>query len=210
MDQRQSKRAQKTREQIREAAQRLFLQNGYLATSTDAILAEAGVSSKETLYRHYGSKEELFVAVLSHMTLEQPGLSEHLAEIAIPRDIAMLRQALTTIAHEILLIMMQPEYIALLRIVIAEMTHFPQLGSLFRQTVPQRGFLILSQLLQQAREQNIIADIDIDATIHTLIGGLLAYLLTDIVFAEEVAQRSQSQMLERSDAVVEIIMQALS
>ena len=76
MEHRQNTRAQQTRERLRAAAHRLFLQQGYLATSIDAILAEAGISSKETLYRHYANKEALFVDVLSHLTMEQPGFSE--------------------------------------------------------------------------------------------------------------------------------------
>ena len=52
MEHRQHARVQQTRERLRVAAHRLFLQQGYLATSIDAILAEAGTSSKETLYRH--------------------------------------------------------------------------------------------------------------------------------------------------------------
>src|SRR5437867_2615178 len=63
MENRQNTRAQQTRERLRAAAHRLFLQQGYLATSIDAILAEAGISSKETLYRHYANKEALFVDV---------------------------------------------------------------------------------------------------------------------------------------------------
>ena len=55
-----STRAQRTRERLRAAAHRLFLRQGYLATSVDAILAEAGISSKETLYRKYANKEALF------------------------------------------------------------------------------------------------------------------------------------------------------
>ncbi len=48
MEHRPNKRVQQTRERLRMAAHQLFLQQGYLATSIDAILAEAGVSSKET------------------------------------------------------------------------------------------------------------------------------------------------------------------
>ncbi len=76
MQQRQDPRTQQTRQRLRAAAHRLFLQQGYLATSIDAILAEAGVASKETLYRHYANKEALFVDVLAHLTMEQPGFSE--------------------------------------------------------------------------------------------------------------------------------------
>jgi TetR/AcrR family transcriptional repressor of mexJK operon len=207
MEHNQNRRTQQTREQIRAAAYRLFLQHGYLATSTDAILAEAGISSKETLYRHYASKEELFVDVLGHLTLSQPGISSKLSALPAPHDLPSLRQALATIAREILSIMIQPEYLALLRVVIAETPRFPQLGPLFRATVPERGLFIMTTLLQAAREQHLIADIDFDAVTHALLGGLLTYALLDIVFAGEDVHPPS---LERADAVVEVIMRALA
>ena len=98
MEHRQNTRAQQTRERLRAAAHRLFLQQGYLATSVDAILAEAGVSSKETLYRHYTNKEALFVDVLSHLTMEQPGFSEKLAALPTPYNLPQLGQALSTLS----------------------------------------------------------------------------------------------------------------
>src|SRR2546430_4343929 len=207
MKTRQQSRAQKTRAQIRAAAHRLFLQHGYLATSTDAIMAEAGISSKETLYRHYASKEELFVDVLGHLTLEQPSLSSRLSQMPALHDLQSLRQALSALAREILSIMIQPEYLALLRVIIAETPRFPQLGQLFRATVPERGLFMLTALLRQAREQNIIADVDLDAATRALLGGLLTYALLDIFFAGEDAAHPPS--LERADAVVEVIMRAL-
>lgn len=203
----QNSRTQKTREQIRAAAQRLFLQHGYLATSTDAILAEAGISSKETLYRHYASKEELFADVLGHMTLSQPGPSLRLSQMPAPHDLPSLHQALASVAREILSIMIQPEYLALLRIIMAEVPRFPQLGPLFRETVPQRGLSILTTLLHQAKEQNIIANVDFDAVTHALLGGLLTYALLDVFFAGEDAH---PPALERADAVVEVIMRSLT
>src|SRR5258706_8512422 len=102
MEHRQNTRAQQTHERLRAAAHRLFLRQGYLATSIDAILTEAGISSKETLYRHYASKEDLFVDVLGHLTLEQPGFSEKLAALPSPHDLLSLRQTLTHLSRAIL------------------------------------------------------------------------------------------------------------
>ena len=206
MEHRQHTRAQQTRERLRAAAHRLFLQQGYLATSIDAILAEAGISSKETLYRHYANKEALFVDVLSHLTLEQPGFSEKLAALPMPRDLPSLRQALTHLSREILSMMSQPGYLPLVRIIIAEAPRFPQLGTLFFSTVTQRGLAILSALLQEAREQEIIADVDFDAVTHTLLGGLLTYVIMNLVLGEE----AHPPALDRADAVVEVIMRALT
>src|SRR4030095_3322437 len=127
MERKQNTRTQQPRQRIRAAAHRLFLQQGYLATSIDAILAEAAISSKETLYRHYANKEALFVDVLSHLTMEQPGFSEKLAALPTPQDLPSLRQALTILAREILSMLSQPGYLPLVRMIIAESPRFPQL-----------------------------------------------------------------------------------
>src|SRR5690242_12609213 len=113
-------RNQHTRDRLRSAAHRLFLQQGYQATSIDTILAEAGISSKETLYRYYSSKEALFVDVLSHLTMEQPGFSEKLAALPTPLDLTSLRQALRQLSYEIISMMCQPGYLPLIRMIIAE------------------------------------------------------------------------------------------
>jgi AcrR family transcriptional regulator len=207
MEHRQNTRVQQTRERLRSAAHRLFLQQGYLATSIDAILAEAGISSKETLYRHYASKEELFIDVLGHLTLSQPGFTEKLLALPTPHDLPSLRQALTQLSREILSLMRQPEYLALVRIIIAEAPRFPQLGSLFFSTVPQRGLTIIVELLQAAREQQIIADVDFEVVARALLGGLLSYAITGLMFAGEQARLPS---LDHADEVVEVMMRALA
>ncbi|HEV7126564.1 MAG TPA: TetR/AcrR family transcriptional regulator [Ktedonobacterales bacterium] len=201
-----NQRVLQTRERLRAAAHRLFLRQGYLATSIDAILAEAGVSSKETLYRHYANKEALFVDVLSHLTLEQPGFSEKLEALPPPLDLASLRQALTLFSREILSMIYQPGYFPMVRMMLAELPRFPQLGPLFFSTVTQRGLAYVMGLLRAARDQGIIADIDFDAVTHMWLGGLVTYALTSIVLAEE---ESQPPALSRADAVVEVMMRAL-
>lgn len=206
MEHRQNRRAQQTRERLRAATHQLFLQRGYMATSIDAILAKAGISSKETLYRHYANKEALFVDVLAHLTMEQPGFSEKLAALPTPQDLPSLRQALTQLSREILTMMSQPGYLPLVRMIIAEAPRFPQLGTLFFSTVTARGLAILTALLQAAREQQIIADIDFDAVTHMLLGGLLTYVTMSLVLEEE----AQPPPLDRADAVVEVIMRALT
>src|SRR5205807_3014721 len=146
-------------------------------TSIDAILAEAGISSKETLYRHYANKEALFADVLSYLTLSQPGFSEKLASLPPPQDLSSLRQGLTQLSREILSMMSQPGYLPLVRMIIAEAPRFPQLGTLFFSTVTQRGLAIITALLRAAREQQIIADVDVEVVARALLGGLVSYVL---------------------------------
>src|SRR5689334_18399264 len=48
---------------IAKAATDVFLRHGYVAASMDEVAAVAGVS-KQTVYKHFGSKEQLFLAVI--------------------------------------------------------------------------------------------------------------------------------------------------
>jgi TetR/AcrR family transcriptional regulator, mexJK operon transcriptional repressor len=207
MDTDQRARAQQTRERLRAAAHRLFLRQGYQATSIDAILAEAGIVSKETLYRHYANKEELFIDVLRSLTMERPGFSEKLATLPKPIDLPSLRQALVLLSREIFSMMLQPGYLPLVRMVIAELPRFPQLGELFFSTITMRGLAMITQVLQQASEQGIIAEVDFDVVTHMLLGGLLTYVLPSLVLGEGAARLPS---LDRADMVVEILMRALT
>ena len=55
-----SLRGERTRAAIREAANRLFLEHGFEATTVDAIVAAAGVS-KGTFYLYFDRKEDLLL-----------------------------------------------------------------------------------------------------------------------------------------------------
>src|ERR1051325_7921474 len=56
-------KAPQRREQLMQVATKLFARNGYEATTTAAIAEMAGVT-EPILYRHFKSKQELFVAIV--------------------------------------------------------------------------------------------------------------------------------------------------
>ncbi len=66
-------KAPQRREQLIEVATKLFAKSGYEATTTAAIADAAGVT-EPILYRHFKSKQELFVAIvraMSEQTMQQ-------------------------------------------------------------------------------------------------------------------------------------------
>jgi AcrR family transcriptional regulator len=175
----------------------------------DAIRVAAGVASKETVYRHYPSKEKLFIDVMGHLTMEQPGFSAMVAALPEPRDLPGLRQALTTLAHEILSLMGQPDYLPLMRILIAETARFPELGPLFFATVPQRGLAIIVGLLRATRGHRVIAGVEAgveyEVVARALLGGLLTYALQGLLAAGD----ETTAPLDHADALVEIMLRAV-
>src|SRR5256885_483362 len=135
----ESARAHAKREQIRAAAQRLFLELGYERASMDAIAATAQVS-KQTLYRYYATKERLFVDVLRALTVERFQRDAPVAFTDQPiTSVGALQAALVSFATTAVEHVFSPEYVALLRTLIAEASRFPQIGSQFRSALIGQG-----------------------------------------------------------------------
>lgn len=77
-----------TKEKILDAATELVSEKGYLGATTREIAREAGVTEL-TLFRHYGSKERLFEAILAQHTF-LPRMKELLPEMeALPYEEAL-------------------------------------------------------------------------------------------------------------------------
>src|SRR3954454_512650 len=84
------------------AARRAFLAAGFGAVSMDAIAREAGVS-KATVYAHFGSKEELFGAVIAR-ECEQRFAGLSVSEL----DPCDVRASLTTVGCHFLELVLSP------------------------------------------------------------------------------------------------------
>ena len=63
----QAERRTATRARVLDAAEALFANHGYDATSTDAILASAAIS-RGALYHHFATKQEVFEAVFERVS----------------------------------------------------------------------------------------------------------------------------------------------
>src|SRR5689334_1960185 len=62
-------KAPERREQLMDVASRLFAKLGYEATTTAAIAESAGVT-EPILYRHFNSKQEMFIAIVKAMSAQ--------------------------------------------------------------------------------------------------------------------------------------------
>ena len=205
---RETERTRQKRGQILDAARTLFLSQGYARTSTEAVRREAGVS-KETLYRYYRTKEELFADVLRRLTLEHLHQPFRLDE-SLPPDASrkQLQKILRRLAAEIIELMMQPDYLALLRIVIAESTRFPHLGELFRQTVPEQAIRSIVELLKRLEKKGLAAKIDEEAAARMLLGSLLTYTVINGILSADDKPRPPAP--KRIQAIADLFVRAVA
>ncbi len=174
-DQKLPSRASTKKDQIRSAAERLFLQNGFAATSMNAITAEAGVS-KQTVYSYYAGKEELLCDVLRHLiyNLTAENLSDENVTFNNPGE---FEQVLNRLAQQFISCLLQPNYLSLVRVIIAEVPRFPQLGKLFRETVPDQVMKSVMSILEQAQAKELVDIKDLQAAVRMFVGPLLTYIL---------------------------------
>jgi TetR/AcrR family transcriptional regulator, mexJK operon transcriptional repressor len=131
-------------EGILAAAKRAFLAAGFGAVSMDSIAREASVS-KATVYAHFGSKEELFGAVIGR-ECERYFASFSAGELD-PRDV---RASLTVLGRRFLELVLSPDAIALHRIITGEVTRFPVIGEIFWRAGPERQRVQVEVLLRSA------------------------------------------------------------
>jgi len=123
------------------AARTLFLEEGFGATSMDAIAQKARVS-KPTLYSHFHNKEGLFSEVMMSLCCEMGApLADEFSTTQSPN--VVLKQ----LGHFMLKRALHPTGMALFRTVLAEAPKFPKLGQVFWQTGPQRFTEMVSQYL---------------------------------------------------------------
>lgn len=156
------------RQQILDAAKRLFIQHGYHGLSMREIAETLGVS-KAALYYHFKDKEELLLAILDSYLDE---MEASLAQIQAMRGDA--RQRVMALVE---MILSQPaEQRAVIRLSSQEMA---QLGAPARQAFDQayhRKFIHRIQaILQDGMERGELRRIDIGVAAWALLGMLYPY-----------------------------------
>lgn len=177
-----SPRSKAKRKQIRHGALAAFLERGFAATSTDAIASRAGVS-KQTLYAHFRSKEDLLVDVLGAFVarIDRDELGE-------PRPVGSeneLRVRLRELAEDTVRALTQADYLALVRMIIGEGRRVRQVGELWANTVPGRIRETVTLTLTEAKAAGVVRKVPTDAATRLFVGALLTYVLPDGLLADD-------------------------
>jgi AcrR family transcriptional regulator len=113
-------RGEARRQAFLKAAREVFLEQGYEAASVNDIIRRAG-GSMATLYAQFGNKEGLFLAVAQEQ-------HERVMEAMTPEcvDHLPLEEGLQTIGEQFLRVLLEPDTLAMFRVVIGEGRNFPE------------------------------------------------------------------------------------
>ncbi len=116
---------------LREAAEAIFLRDGYAAARMDDVAHLAGMS-KRTLYQHFPSKAALFEAVMEDCLL--PFKHDVPLEEGVDLACALRNILLALMRH-----LFQPRQVAIFRLIIGEVKRSPELADAFHRAGPGKG-----------------------------------------------------------------------
>ncbi len=151
-----------TRERLLDAAEQLFLAHGYAATAMEQIAAAAGVT-KPAIYRHFDSKEDLFLALrerrarladvtpledqTSSYTERLAGLGRSVAAMTENSDVRLLALQLEFRAVSLRRDDARERFAAEVRALVAAMEKADTAGPSLKSGVSHGEVVILSQLM---------------------------------------------------------------
>ena len=137
------------RAEILAAATEVFFAQGFGRTSMDEVLAKVG-GSKRTLYSHFPSKDELFRAIVSHV-------SDRVVSALRPTlDGGDIRATLVAMGASYLTVLLSPDGLALYRAMVAEAPHFRELAKAFFESGPGRVSRDLADFFREQSRQGVL------------------------------------------------------
>jgi AcrR family transcriptional regulator len=155
---------EQTRQIVFDAARHAFAVDGYAATSTEELARSAGISTK-TLYRLFPGKAALFEAMCADRLEQLLSAVDLQASGAVDIETG-LRAALLACAD----LALDPEVVALQRMVLQESAAFPELAANFYKNGISRTVIALARWLRVQVKKKLIAIDDVDEAAGMLIG----------------------------------------
>jgi AcrR family transcriptional regulator len=163
-------KSEEKRNQIIDAAGALFIVNGFEKVSMEEIAKSAGVS-KQTVYSHFGNKQQLFTAAIDCKCEEYD-----LAPNKIPSAMHC-EEYLRFFCTHLAALLISDDAIGMFRVCVAEAGR-SEVSDLYWQAGPQK---IRSQLSAYLAEQNKLSTLKID-DIDTAASQLIAMVVCESQF----------------------------
>ncbi len=145
---------------ILSAGRDLFLSSGYQGTSVDQIAALAEVS-KQTVYKHFGDKQELLLAIVNDAL--DSTVSPFHARIAELADTNDLDNDLIALAEDYLRQVLQEPVVQLRRLVVGEANRLPALAQLYYEQAPVRALGAFADSIRALHQRGLLSAAEPDS-----------------------------------------------
>jgi TetR/AcrR family transcriptional repressor of mexJK operon len=137
-------------QEVLDVATDYFLAHGYQGASINAMARSSGIS-KESIYRYFSSKKQLFEAVICRELAEyQAGVRR-----ALSAEKTMdLREALINIAETVLEVATTDRTLALRRLIFDEARRSPDVGQHYYKIGPEYAFAAVEEIFRSHQSES--------------------------------------------------------
>jgi AcrR family transcriptional regulator len=171
------RRAEARPDEVLDAALALFVERGFAQTRVEDIATRAGLS-KGAVYLYFPSKEAILEGLVRRAVVpianNALGFLENYSgdpRLVIGTVMKMVAGRLT-----------DPKTIAIPRLLMREIVHFPEFAQMYRREVLDRVIPAVTQLIRNGIAEGYLRPVDPELTIRSIIGPLALHMLMSELF----------------------------
>lgn len=160
------------RQQIIDAALKVFGHKGFEKATNKDIARAAGIGSPGLIYYYFKDKKDLLRQVFeSYLPVVE--IVAHAEDMmALPP-----REALTRLGRAFLQVLENPEALAMMKLILGEAIRQPKVASMLDEAGPSRGISFLARYLQAQIESGTLRPLDPPIAARCFIGPLVTYVI---------------------------------
>ena len=171
------RRAEARPDEVLDAALELFTQKGFSATRVEDIAAKAGIS-KGAVYLYFPSKEAILEGLVRRAVMP---IADHALGM-INHYEGDPRFAVSMVMKMIGGKLSDPKLLAVPRLIIREVVHFPHLAEMYRREVLDRVIPVVETLIRRGVDQGYLRQVDPNLTIRSIVGPIALHILMAEIF----------------------------
>jgi AcrR family transcriptional regulator len=171
------RRAEARPDEVLDAALDLFIENGFAATRVEDIAKRAGLS-KGAVYLYFPSKEKILEGIVRRAVVP---IAEHALSFVQGFE-GDPKLAITAVMKMLAARLHDPRLIAVPKLIMREVTGFPELAEMYRREVLDRVLPVITGLLARGVDRGYLRAVDPELTIRSIVGPVMLHLLMAEIF----------------------------
>jgi AcrR family transcriptional regulator len=198
------KRLTEKQKKILEVATVLFAEKGYASTSTSEIAKKAGVA-EGTIFRHYKSKKELLITVVSPVTVKliAPMVKEDIYKV-LDQDFERFEDFLRAMIENRTAFL--KNNLPLLRILFQELPFHPEIKEEIITHIGKDIFKRMGAVVEHYQEKGQITFMHTTTLIRTIASTLIGYIVARHLIIPEAEWDDEAEV----ERIIQIVMYGIS
>lgn len=171
------RRAEARPDEVLDAALALFIEKGFAATRVEDIAGRAGLS-KGAVYLYFPSKEAILEGLVKRAVLPIANNALGFIENYVGDPRLVIASVMKMVAGRLA----DPKLVAIPRLLIREMIHFPEFAQMYRREVLDRVIPAVEKLIQNGIDEGYLRPVDPHLTIRSIIGPIALHMMLAEIF----------------------------